>query len=245
MYDILLYYFLRFNLISYNFSLFRYNSLFINSFNLIFLVLQRKYYLDLLIYLQKSSIFTFTFIIYYTFLEFFSLQFLKSLVFVLVLYNSYFFNFINYYFLVKSFFKYSFNTCKTSLFFYKYIYNPTLTNYLDFFISFYNLELKRYYIYIYKLSSGHSTKWLIRRLNFGINNWAKISFMYFTSSFLSSWMYQKQCYYINRIHSRKSLLWKIKNYFGPFNPYFNDFWIFGDQFSSIYLLKFVWFLKSY
>lgn len=111
--------------------------------------------------------------------------------------------------------------------------------------------LKKKLFFIWKYSYGHSSNWVIRNINFLVFQWFIhwykwinlfiISFrIFYFYNFLILWSYLKECYYINRNHTNKSLLWKIKTYFGPFNPYRNDFWVFGNKLSGVYILKLLW-----
>jgi hypothetical protein len=126
------------------------------------------------------------------------------------------------------------------------------------FINFYNynsflkLPIFKYFSFkyslfsIYKFSYGHSPLWLIKRINF-LNN-KSIKFLSLIQShylkYFDNWQYIKQYRFIVRFHSRKSILWKLKNYFGCFSPYIYNFWVYGDQFSSLYILKFTWIIKN-
>lgn len=103
-----------------------------------------------------------------------------------------------------------------------------------------------------KRSYGHSTNWFIRQINFiflqWFNEWKNIfqrskikqDYLNHNFIFLDNWIFNKQFHYINRKHSNRSLLWKIQNYFGPFNPYKKNFWVFGDKFSSLYSIRIIW-----
>lgn len=117
------------------------------------------------------------------------------------------------------------------------------------------LLLKKNLFFIWKYSSGHSSKWIIRHINFIFIKWLKKwltysiiikkqrKFIFHYFSFIT-WLSLKQCSYIIKIYSSKSLLWKIKNYFGSFNPYLLDFWIFGDKYSGSYIIKIIWFFDE-
>nr|YP_009240465.1 reverse transcriptase/intron maturase [Lotharella vacuolata]BAU62599.1 reverse transcriptase/intron maturase [Lotharella vacuolata] len=107
--------------------------------------------------------------------------------------------------------------------------------------------LQRQIFFVCRKSYGHSTNWFIRQINYLLlkwfSKWKHIFLVTKKNRFLSKilffekWMFNKQFIYINRNNSNKSLLWKITNYFGPFSPYHKNFWIFGDRFSSLYVLK--------
>lgn len=41
-------------------------------------------------------------------------------------------------------------------------------------------------------------------------------------------------------HANKPKAWVVARYFGKFNKFRNDHWVFGDRNSGVYLLKFSW-----
>lgn len=128
-------------------------------------------------------------------------------------------------------------------FLYSY-YNNSLI-FLLFFNSLFLLK-KKLYFYIKHLNR-FSLKRFIFSINILLNEYKKVWGYTFGILFakndnslllLNQWILVKQFYYINYNFSKKPLSWKIEKFFGPFNPYNNDFWIFGDSFSSIFIIKF-------
>ena len=103
---------------------------------------------------------------------------------------------------------------------------------------------------MFKSSLNHSNCWLIKKINYYLLSLKKIwgwFFLYLLKFYkkyffiIDSWLYEKQVKYIHTIHLNNSFLWKIKNYFGPFNPYCLDYWIVGDRYFSLYFFKAFWF----
>ena len=112
--------------------------------------------------------------------------------------------------------------------------------------SFRTFLIKYNSFLIYKYSYGHSIRWLIKRINLLTNKCIK-SFYLEQSSFFKyfdNWQYTKQYRFLGRFYPKRSILWKLKNHFGALNPYNHNFWVFGDQSSSIYILKFTWIPKN-
>nr|YP_009240344.1 reverse trascriptase/intron maturase [Gymnochlora stellata]BAU62478.1 reverse trascriptase/intron maturase [Gymnochlora stellata] len=107
--------------------------------------------------------------------------------------------------------------------------------------------LKRELFSIFLLSSRYTLQWVIKQINFCLYYWIKKweNIFFFDQSInlrlyenLERWLFEKQCRYINKYNIQRSLLWKIRYYFGPFDPYSQDFWRFGDCNSSTYLIKY-------
>lgn len=147
---------------------------------------------------------------------------------------------------------------KVNLFQLKLILSYYKINFLypQFFLLLFKKSIKRLknvLFIFYKKSSSYSVNWLITNVNSFLLNWFKewvnkidifiINKLEFIQS-VDFWIYKKYCYLINRVHSNKSLLWKIQNYFGNFNPYRLDFWTFGDFYSGFYSLKIIWLILS-
>ena len=206
-----------------------------------FSFLQKKLLFYFLFHLKSHLYYKFDFLIYIYFILFFIIYIFS----------------LSYYFYFKKLFYNIFYLMKTQLYSIQISCFPYKN--LFFFDIDLNLiflhtikRLKRDIFLICKKSYGHSTSWFIRQTNYIIlkwfYKWKYIFLLYNVKKFnvnklffsLDHWIFNKQFHYINRNHSNKSLLWKIKTYFGPFNPYQRDFWVFGDNFSSIYLIKVLW-----
>ena len=187
---------------------------------------------------QFINLYLFVFLYFYTIEKYFYINF-DSYIYLFFSFNyKYFFLYKNIFFLVKKNIFFTDNVLVLkNIFSNFYHYNSYfLVIYLKF------LSILKFQIFLFhKISLGHSTKWLIRQTNFIFTKYTKFPFinLNFIKKKLNFWIYNRQCNYINRIYSNKSLFWKINNYFGPFNPYYEEFWMFGDQFSGIYALKFL------
>ncbi|AGY61449.1 reverse transcriptase (plastid) [Lotharella oceanica] len=141
---------------------------------------------------------------------------------------------------------------KAQFFLFPYINLTRFDNNLNLFFLYSLKILRKNLFFICKKSYGHSTSWFIRQTNYILlkwfHKWKDIILLNKIKKYhkndllfsLDNWIFNKQFRYINRNHSKSSLLWKVKNYFGPFNPYQKDFWVFGDKFSSIYAIKILW-----
>ena len=146
-----------------------------------------------------------------------------------------------------------FNRFKTLLVRNCYQINSLFSEFSSFLYQSSLIRLKKILFFIYQKGSSYSISWLITRVNSIILKWFKswynqINFYYKDCLWLiksiDHWLYKKQCCLINRVNDNKSLLWKIKHYFGNFNPYRSDFWVFGDFYSGFYLLKIIWLISS-
>jgi hypothetical protein len=114
-------------------------------------------------------------------------------------------------------------------------------------LKFFNSFFFKYNLFsIYKFSYGHSIRWLIKWINFLINKFKIIFSLPWSNykKYFDYWHYIKQYRFLDRFYAKKSILWKLCNYFGSFNPYSCNFWVYGDQFSSLYILKFTWIVKN-
>src|SRR4051794_6086277 len=84
---------------------------------------------------------------------------------------------------------------------------------------------------------------VIRRLNPIIWGWAG----YYRSvvskevfSAVDNYLWGRLYRWALRAHPNKSRHWVAARYFGLFNPFRNDRWVFGDRDSGIYLRQFAW-----
>ncbi|GAA5117242.1 group II intron maturase-specific domain-containing protein [Haloechinothrix salitolerans] len=57
---------------------------------------------------------------------------------------------------------------------------------------------------------------------------------------LDNYLWQLLYKWVTRSHRNKPKLWIIDRYFGKFNKFRNDHWVFGDRKSGAYLVKFSW-----
>lgn len=172
-------------------------------------------------------------------------------------------SFIQFFYFVSLLFQFIFFFNKIFYFLKNKYYLIQLSDFSSINLYFFGIDLNLLFSYtiktlekdlfsICKKSYGHSTSWFIRQINYIILKWFYKWKYYFLLNklkkvnvnkiifSLDTWIFNKQFHYINRNNSKKSLLWKIKTYFGPFNPYQKDFWVFGDTYSSIYLIKVLW-----
>jgi len=91
---------------------------------------------------------------------------------------------------------------------------------------------------------GSNADAVIGRPNPIIRGWAnyfRIGVAKRTFQTLDHWMFQKERRYARRSHPTKPWYWKIKRYWGKWNPHREDKWVFGDKHSGKYLLRFNWF----
>jgi RNA-directed DNA polymerase len=59
-------------------------------------------------------------------------------------------------------------------------------------------------------------------------------------SSLDAYTWRLLCKWAKRQHSNKPRTWVVDRYFGKFNRFRNDRWVFGDRDSGAYLVKFSW-----
>lgn len=90
---------------------------------------------------------------------------------------------------------------------------------------------------------GSNAVAVIARLNPIIRGWAAyyrgaVSKEAF--SFLDIYMWRLTYKWAVHSHRNKSKHWIVDQYFGKFNKFRNDHWVFGDAASGVYLLKFAW-----
>ncbi len=57
---------------------------------------------------------------------------------------------------------------------------------------------------------------------------------------LDSYMWKLNYKWATHGHANKSRTWVVARYFGKFNKFRNDHWVFGDAASGAYLVKFAW-----
>ena len=57
---------------------------------------------------------------------------------------------------------------------------------------------------------------------------------------LDNYMWKLTYKWAKRGHANKSKRWVVSRYFGKFNKFRNDYWVFGDVASGAYLVKFSW-----
>lgn len=91
---------------------------------------------------------------------------------------------------------------------------------------------------------GTSTASVIGTLNPIIRGWANYFRIGVASQIfrdLDNWMFHRERQYANHRHPAKSARWKAKRYWGKFNVYRNDNWVFGDKQTGLYLHRFSWY----
>lgn len=59
-------------------------------------------------------------------------------------------------------------------------------------------------------------------------------------STLDAYLWRLTYKWATRSHANKSRTWVSARYFGKFNRFRNDRWVFGDRDSGAYLVKFAW-----
>jgi RNA-directed DNA polymerase len=90
---------------------------------------------------------------------------------------------------------------------------------------------------------GGNAMMVIARLNPIIRGWAAyyrgvVSSRLF--SWLDSYLWKLLYKWATRRHRNKPKRWIVGRYFGKFNKFRNDRWVFGDRDSGAYLVKFSW-----
>lgn len=95
----------------------------------------------------------------------------------------------------------------------------------------------------WKALTGAITAAVIRRLAPIVQGWAMyfrtvVSSKIFTD--LDHWMFKRSWRYAKRKHPWKSSTWIYQRYFGKRNPTRQDQWVFGDDVTGKYLIKFAW-----
>jgi RNA-directed DNA polymerase len=90
---------------------------------------------------------------------------------------------------------------------------------------------------------GANAAAVIRRLNPIIRGWSAyyrtvVSSQVFSKLDHHTWTLSYR--WAKRGHPNKSKHWVAARYFGPFNRFRNDRWVFGDRDSGVYLLKHSW-----
>ena len=59
-------------------------------------------------------------------------------------------------------------------------------------------------------------------------------------SLLDDYLWRLACKWADFSHPNKPRRWIVGRYFGKFNTFRNDHWVFGSRDSGAYLLKFAW-----
>ncbi len=91
---------------------------------------------------------------------------------------------------------------------------------------------------------GHNMNQIIFRINPIIRGWAnyyKIAVSSKTFQSMDDWMFKRQLRYASRTHPNKPWYWCKNKYWGKFNRFRNDKWVFGSKNPHLFLIKFGWF----
>lgn len=97
---------------------------------------------------------------------------------------------------------------------------------------------------IWQKLSGQPPRLLLAQLNPLIRGWATYFRAWVSSEVfgtLDRWMRTRQWRYVKRRHPNQSNAWCWRAYWGKFNRERQDYGVFGDHSSGMYLLQFSWF----
>jgi RNA-directed DNA polymerase len=96
----------------------------------------------------------------------------------------------------------------------------------------------------WKAFNGWNVAVIIKRLNPIIRGQANYYRPFVASQIFSTldyYQYHKQVHWARRTHPKKPKRWRDEKYWGCFNPNRKDQWVFGDQKTRSYLLRYSWF----
>ena len=95
----------------------------------------------------------------------------------------------------------------------------------------------------WKTLKGNNVAVVLGRLNPIHRGWANYFRTQVSSKIfhqLDRFTYGRETQYIRHMHPNKSKSWQVNQYFGTWNPFSKDKWVFGDKDSKRFLHKFSW-----